>query len=91
MPVTAHVLQSAPNNNVKLFIRSGTTDAESGAQTLSGSWTYVAQRWTSDPATGAAWTPAAVNALQAGMRNAMGPSGGGGVAVTQVYVSVVGS
>lgn len=85
------ITQSAPNNNVKLFIRSGTTDAESAVMTLSGSWTNVTQRWTTDPATGAAWTQAAVNALQAGMRNAMSGSGGGGVAVTQVYVSVVGS
>lgn len=29
-----------------------------------------------------------MNALQAGVRNAMGPSGGGGVGVTQVYVVV---
>lgn len=85
------ITDSAPNNNVKLFIRSGSTDAESAAKTLSGSWGYVSERWTTDPATGAAWTPAAVNGLQAGMRNAMSGSGGGGVAVTQVYVIVAGS
>ena len=74
------------NNNIKVFIRSGGVDAESSVKTLSSSWGYVSETWTNDPATGGAWTPAAVNALEAGVRNAMGPSGGGGVAVTQVYV-----
>lgn len=79
---------ASDNNNVKVMIRSGTTDAESPVKTLSGSWAEVSHTWPLDPATGAAWTPAAVNALQAGMRNAMGPSGGGGVKVTQVYAVV---
>jgi hypothetical protein len=89
--VRAERITTNDNNNVKLFIRSNGIDAESGAKTLSASWGYVSQVWTTDPATGVAWTPAAVNALQAGMRNAMGPNGGGGVAVTQVYVVVSGS
>lgn len=76
------------NNNVGLFIRSGSTDAQSPPQTLSMPWNMVSYTWPTDPATGLAWTPAAINALQAGVRNAMGPSGGGGVAVTQVYVVV---
>ncbi|MDE3096886.1 MAG: hypothetical protein KGK07_12935 [Chloroflexota bacterium] len=79
------------NNNVRLFIRSGTVDAESAVKPLSTSWDEVSQVWTADPATGGAWTQAAVNALQAGVRNAMGPSGGGGVGVTQVYVVVRGT
>jgi hypothetical protein len=82
------ITQSQWNNNVRLLIRSGTTDAQSGVKTLSGAWTDVSERWTTDPATGQPWTQAGVNALQAGMRNAMGPNGGGGVAVTQVYVVV---
>lgn len=76
------------NNNVRLFIRSGTTDWQSPIQTLSMSWSEVSYSWTTNPATGQPWTQAAVNALQAGVQNAMGPSGGGGVGVTQVYVVV---
>lgn len=76
------------NNNVRLFIRSGSTDSQSPAQTLSVSWSEVSYSWTADPATGQPWTQAAVNALQAGVRNAMSGSGGGGVGVTQVYVVV---
>ncbi|HEY7878793.1 MAG TPA: hypothetical protein VIC55_11230 [Gemmatimonadaceae bacterium] len=79
------------NNNVKLSIRSGSVDQDSTAKTLSMSWGYVSNVWTTDPATGLPWTTAAVNALQAGVRNAMGPSGGGGVGVSQVYVVVHGS
>ena len=55
------------NNNVRLFIRSGTVDAESPVKMLSTSWDEVSQVWTTDPATGGPWTQAAVNAVQ-GMR-----------------------
>lgn len=79
------------NNNVRLFLRSGSADAQSPVQTLSMSWTDVSYTWTTDPATGQPWTQSAVNALQAGIQNAMGPSGGGGVEVTQVYVVVSGT
>jgi hypothetical protein len=90
--VRAARITTNDNNNVRVMIRSNTTDAQSASpKTLSSTWTTVCEAWNNDPATGSAWTPSAVNALQAGMRNAMGPSGGGGVGVTQVYVVVGGN
>ena len=92
--ITVHVVAKAEAgdpagaNALKHFIRSGTTDSESSAFTLTTSYAEYTHDWTTDPATGSAWTKSAVDALEAGFRNAMPSSVPWGVAVTQVWVEV---
>jgi hypothetical protein len=47
-------------------IQSGSTVSEAAAQALSVAAAHYHARWETDPNTGAAWTAAAINALQAG-------------------------
>jgi len=47
-------------------IRSGATTSELGPISLTNTVTYVTGRWETDPNTSAAWTAAAVNALEIG-------------------------
>ena len=47
-------------------VKSGSTTSEASAVSLAASAGYINGRWETDPATGAAWTAAAVNALEAG-------------------------
>ena len=56
------------------------------AQGLSGGYQAISQTWTTNPATGQAWTISQVNALQAGVHL---DDIGNISRVTQVYVSVV--
>ncbi len=56
------------------------------AQALSGGYQAISQTWTTNPATGQAWTIGQVNALQAGVHL---DDIGNISRVTQVYVSVV--
>ena len=51
--------------------------------TTGGVWTNISEEWTTNPNTGNPWTPAEVNALQAGMRVAYNES-----YCSQVYVVV---
>ncbi len=50
----------------RLLLRSGTTLAEGAVDAPDTSYRYFSGLWQTDPATGAAWTPAAVNALELG-------------------------
>lgn len=47
-------------------MKSGATSVQGGTDTLSGSYTWHGDLYTTDPNTSAAWTGAAVNALQLG-------------------------
>ncbi|WP_160809574.1 hypothetical protein [Nitrosomonas sp. HPC101] len=51
--------------DLKVGVRSGTTDDLSAAQALSTSWRYYSNIYEVDPATGLAWTPGTVDALEA--------------------------
>jgi hypothetical protein len=51
-----------------LRTRSGATDANGADTVLSSTYTYLSRVDTVDPATGVAWTPAGVNALQIGQK-----------------------
>jgi hypothetical protein len=54
---------------MKLMIKSGTTEAEStGTFGLATAWDAFSYPWDQDPDTGAPWTLAAVDALQAGFK-----------------------
>ncbi|HEY1292921.1 MAG TPA: heparin lyase I family protein [Chloroflexota bacterium] len=48
-------------------LKSGATTSEAAAAALGTSANYVVSRWETDPNTGAAWTSAAVNAVEAGV------------------------
>lgn len=50
-----------------VMIRSGSVDAASAGVSLSPTWKMPISTWTVDPATGAAFTEAGVNALEAGV------------------------
>jgi hypothetical protein len=58
----------AGSRNGAVRLRSGGTDVQGADTVLSSSYTYLARVDAVDPATGAAWTPAAVNALQVGQK-----------------------
>src|SRR4030095_1511912 len=51
-----------------LRVRSGATDVNGTDTVLSSTYTYLSRVDTTDPATGVAWTPTAVNALQLGQK-----------------------
>jgi hypothetical protein len=51
---------------VTVQVKSGATTVQATPQALSNSFGWIYRTDTVDPATGAAWTPAAVNALQVG-------------------------
>jgi hypothetical protein len=67
------------------MIRSGTTDYLGGVKNLTASYAYYSQTYTTNPATGAAWTVSEVNSLQAGMSTY---SSNGGAYAAQVYALV---
>ena len=74
------------NSCFEAMTRSGSTDYLAGTQMCVGSsWEYVSHTYTTNPATGSAWTVAQVDALEAGMHG-LNPDGGGRVA--QVYAVV---
>jgi hypothetical protein len=52
--------------SIGLTIKSGATTNEATAISLGTSAGYVTSRWETDPATTAAWTTSAVNALETG-------------------------
>jgi hypothetical protein len=77
------------NNGIRVFIRSGTTNADLlGATQLTTTFTDYCNAWATDPATLAAWTVAAIDASEIGARNAMSPGGPDGVELTQVWMVV---
>jgi hypothetical protein len=77
------------NNGIRVFIRSGTTNADlPGATQLTTAFTNYCNTWTTNPATGTAWTVAAVDAAEIGARNAMSGGGPDGVELTQVWMVV---
>jgi hypothetical protein len=47
-------------------VKSGATTVQATPQALSNTFGWIYRADTVDPATGAAWTPAAVNSLQVG-------------------------
>jgi hypothetical protein len=57
---------------VGLLTSGGTTQGGATVHTLTTSYRYCRQVWTTDPATGAAWTVDAVNALEAGVESVPG-------------------
>jgi len=70
------------DNEMKIMVRSGTTDDTGGNKYLGSSYRNYSETWTNDPNTGSPWTVAAVDALEAGVRNT------DGVRATQVWVVV---
>ena len=74
--------QALKNNSWQITIKSGTTSAYSPTFDESKNWVDRSYQWTTDPDTGAAWTVAAIDTLQAGAYVVTG------VCVTQVYVEV---
>ncbi|GAJ14202.1 unnamed protein product, partial [marine sediment metagenome] len=72
------------NNRFRIMVRSSATEAF-GDQIDRTSWRLNSATWATDPATGSAWTIAAVDGLQAGMKTY---SMNGGRRLTQVYVEV---
>jgi hypothetical protein len=68
------------------MVRSGGSDYVSATQLCSNTtWSTYSQAYSTNPATGSAWTVAAVDALEAGFQG-KDPNGGGSVA--QVYAVV---
>lgn len=53
---------------MRSVLLSGATEATGAARALDTAYTYYVDNFPTDPNTGAAWTPAAVNALTAGVR-----------------------
>ncbi|MBU1130761.1 hypothetical protein KJ840_01355, partial [Patescibacteria group bacterium] len=78
--------ESAGDTDWHIMIRSGSTNATSTVFTEDTSWFFRSNTWATDPNTGAAWTIAAVDALQAGGET--DSSAAGGVSITQVYAVV---
>ena len=77
---------SASNSCFEAMTRSGGTDYLAGTQMCVGSnWSSVNQIYSTNPATGSAWTVSEVDALEAGMHG-KNPNSGGRVA--QVYAVV---
>lgn len=77
---------SSSNSCFAAMTRSGGLDYLSGVQMcVSTSWVYRNHTYTTNPATGSAWTVAEVDALEAGMYG-LNPNDGGRVA--QVYAVV---
>lgn len=73
------------SNTVQLAVRTGGTDYFSSTQTYNNtSYHNELNVWTTNPNTSAAWTWSEIDALEAGMKRI----GGGGQAVTQVWVEV---
>jgi hypothetical protein len=73
------------SNTVQLAVRIASTDYFSSTQTYNNtSYHNESNVWTTNPNTGVAWTWADIIALEAGMKRI----GGGGQAVTQVWVEV---
>jgi hypothetical protein len=73
------------SNTVQLAVRIASTDYFSSTQTYNNtSYHNESNAWTTNPNTGVAWTWADIIALEAGMKRI----GGGGQAVTQVWVEV---
>jgi hypothetical protein len=63
--VMAQIDQST-GGSLGLTVKSGATTNEGSAQVLTTAAVYLRQLWETDPNTSAAWTNAAVNALEAG-------------------------
>jgi len=73
------------SNTVQLAVRVSSTDYFSGTKTYNNTaYHEESNAWATNPNTAAAWTWAAVDALEAGMKRI----GGGGQAVTQVWIVV---
>lgn len=66
-------------------IKSGTTESWSSQTELDGSWTRYSKVYSTDPNTGAAWTVAALDTLQVGVKTA---AVDGGMQCTQIFVEV---
>jgi hypothetical protein len=70
-------------------LKSGSSVVDGTEVALTTSWTTYSQTWTTNPATGLAWTWDAIDALQIGVALKSGTSSGSQQAVcTQVYVEV---
>lgn len=73
---------SGNKKNIQTLIRSGGVDFFGSNFTLNGSYEYYSQIYTTNPATGLAWTVAEVDALESGMRTSTSQGGGN---ITQIY------
>lgn len=60
--------EDAATVEMRSVLLSGATEATGAARALDTAYTYYADYFPTDPNTGAAWTPANVNALTAGVR-----------------------
>ena len=71
---------------MEIGLRSGGADYWQAIGPLVGVWTTYSRVWTTDPATGNAWTRAKVNAVQGMVRR----NGGGAntLEVTQLYIEI---
>jgi hypothetical protein len=67
------------------LVRSSSTDYLGSVKSLTASYAYYSQVYTTNPATGAAWTVAQVDALEAGMKSYTATYGG---RIAQVYAVV---
>lgn len=76
---------SSSKNNIQTLIRSGSVDYLGNSFILNNSYEYYSQTYTTNPATGSAWTVAEVDALETGMRTAASQGGGN---ITQIYAIV---
>ncbi|MCA9486410.1 PKD domain-containing protein [Candidatus Woesearchaeota archaeon] len=81
-----YAMQEAPSKKCfEPLLRISGTDYTAATQCTSSSYAYYVQSYTTNPATGLAWTLSELNNLEAGMESA---SSSGGGRVAQVFVIV---
>ncbi|MFH1133543.1 MAG: hypothetical protein V1735_03570 [Nanoarchaeota archaeon] len=76
---------SSTRYNFQPLIRSGGTNYLGSLKSLTSSYAYYSETYTTNPATGSAWTIAQVDALEAGMKSYSSSYGG---RIAQVYAVV---
>lgn len=90
--LVAALKDSASASSASTTVRSGSTDADGTSTALATTQSYLRDIWATDPATAAAWTQSAVNALEAGMKvTVSGASARNSQTVVEVLRSVAAS
>jgi hypothetical protein len=82
----ARKLSGSGDTDVRPFLRIGSTDYEGSTQELSSSWVNYERTWSTNPATGGAWTEAAIDALELGIRTVADTGSAETAQVTQMYL-----